>query len=127
METPDRPVDPEEGRRAAEEAEAAAAEAGAIGGRADESDIDPAQRPVVEAGGGYAEGFEQAEDELIERASHGEPAGDPVADAGGPEPETLRSQASYGDADAIEATEVVRDPEAGPDDPGAGPGIVGER
>jgi hypothetical protein len=31
-----------------------------------------AQRPVDEAGGGGSEGFEQAEQELIEHASHGD-------------------------------------------------------
>ena len=33
---------------------------------------DPAQEPVREAGGGEAEGFEEAERELIEHASHGD-------------------------------------------------------
>lgn len=57
------------------QAEQAAAEAAGIGGKAAEADedgLDPAQRPVVEAGGGEAEGFEQAEDVLIEHASHGD-------------------------------------------------------
>jgi hypothetical protein len=31
-----------------------------------------ADRAVIEAGGGEAEGFEQAEEELIEHASHGD-------------------------------------------------------
>ena len=115
-------------RRAAEEAEAAAVEAGSIGGRVDAAaDVDPAERPVREAGGGDAEGFEQAEEQLIERASHGDPPGDPLADQGGPEPEAERSTAAYGGADEVEATEVVRDPETGPEDPGEGPGIARER
>lgn len=33
---------------------------------------DPAMEPVYEAGGGEAEGFEMAEQELIEHASHGD-------------------------------------------------------
>jgi hypothetical protein len=33
---------------------------------------DPAMEPVREAGGGEAEGFEMAEEELIEHASHGD-------------------------------------------------------
>jgi hypothetical protein len=33
---------------------------------------DPAMQPVYEAGGGESEGFEMAEDELIEHASHGD-------------------------------------------------------
>ena len=62
---------------AAEETAKAAAEAGAIGGRpsagtAGEDEADEAQRPLVEAGEGEAEGFELAENELIEHASHGD-------------------------------------------------------
>ena len=55
-----------------EETDAAAAEAARIGGVAGDEDLDPAQRPVIEAGGGEAEGFEQAEEALIEHASHGD-------------------------------------------------------
>jgi hypothetical protein len=51
--------------------DAAAAEAGAIGGRAP-SGTDESLRPLEEAGEGEAEGFEQAEDLLIEHASHGD-------------------------------------------------------
>lgn len=62
---------------AREQADLAAAEAAAIGGRpssepASQEGPDEAARPVVEAGGGEAEGFEQAERELIEHASHGD-------------------------------------------------------
>ena len=128
MAAQERGLDPEEERRAMEEADAAAAEAGAIGGAVDEAgDLDPADRPVIEAGGGDAEGFELAEAQLIEHASHGDPGVDPLAEAGRPEPETEHSQAAYGGADEVEATEVVRDPDAGPEDPGAGPGIARER
>ena len=38
----------------------------------DAEERDPAQQPVTEAGGGEAEGFEEAERELIEHASHGD-------------------------------------------------------
>jgi hypothetical protein len=47
---------------------AAAYAAGAIGGRAGDEDVDPAQRPLQEAGEGEAEGFELAEEDLIEAA-----------------------------------------------------------
>jgi hypothetical protein len=57
---------------AREETEAAAAEAASIGGVAGDEDIDPADRPVQEAGGGVAEGFELAEADLIDHASHGD-------------------------------------------------------
>jgi hypothetical protein len=51
-----------------EEEAAAASAAGHIGGTAgDEDDFDPAMRAVYEAGGGVAEGFEQAEAELVDR------------------------------------------------------------
>lgn len=52
------------------EVEAARAEAAAIGGVAGDEDLDPAERPVLEAGGGVAEGFEQAEEALVEHATH---------------------------------------------------------
>src|SRR6185369_8389592 len=55
-----------------DETDAAAAEAARIGGVAGDEDLDPAQRPVIEAGGGEAEGFESAEEALIEHASHGD-------------------------------------------------------
>ena len=64
--------------RASEEAERAGAEAAAIGGEPsgepEPSDGGPseAERPLVQAGEGEAEGFEQSEQELIEHASHGD-------------------------------------------------------
>lgn len=55
------------------EAEEAASEAAQIGGRLPEEEgVDPAQRAVLEGGGGVAEGFELAEEDLIEHASHGD-------------------------------------------------------
>jgi len=69
-----KPDDQREGDRAERrEAEAAAAEAARIGGAgAQRGAGDPAWAPVKEAGGGEAEGFEQAEEALIEHASHGD-------------------------------------------------------
>lgn len=65
--------------RAQQEADKAAAEAAAIGGRTssdadpvDDAEADPAQRPLAEAGQGESEGFEEAERELIEHTSHGD-------------------------------------------------------
>ena len=43
------------------------------------------QRAVSEGGGGEAEGFELAEEELIEHASHGDSGPDPSNLAGKPE------------------------------------------
>lgn len=58
-----------------QEAERAAAEAARIGGRTSSEPppgepVDEAERPLAEAGEGEAEGFEQAEQELAEHASH---------------------------------------------------------
>lgn len=93
---PDRLSEPER-NRVDEEADAAAAEAASIGGRV-ETEGDPAWRAVEEGGGGYAEGFEQAEADLIESAEHGEGGHDRFA----PEPESDRSGAAYGDADSVD-------------------------
>ena len=83
-----------------EEEAAAAADASRIGGVAgDEDDFDPEMRAVYEAGGGEAEGFEQAEHDLIENAQHGGGHGDPLGDAFTPEAESDLSGADYGEAD----------------------------
>jgi hypothetical protein len=81
----------ENGKIEDRETDAAAAEAGAIGGRGSDEEFDPAERAVREGGGGEAEGFEDAERELIEHASHGDPAPDPTSlasdEVAHPEPE----------------------------------------
>jgi hypothetical protein len=90
-----------------EQEDAAAAEAGAIGGRREPGDEhDEAMRPLEEAGEGEAEGFEEAERELVEHASHGDPAPDPSAVAGEAEDEEAREGGvEYGDADHVESSE----------------------
>ncbi len=62
-----------------EQEEGAAAEAARIGGDPgaasyfeDGEAVDPAQIPLMEAGEGEAEGFEQSQEALIENASHGD-------------------------------------------------------
>lgn len=62
---------------ASEQADLAAAEAAGIGGTPNSEEEasdqqDEAQRPLAEAGQGESEGFEQAEEQLIEHASHGD-------------------------------------------------------
>lgn len=92
-----------------EEADAAAAEAARIGGVAGDEQLDPAQRPVVEAGGGEAEGFEQAESDLIEHASHGDlqSAHAILHDQGSPEEsDPLREN---GEADHEHSSELEQD------------------
>jgi hypothetical protein len=153
----------------AEQEALAAAEARAIGGApvSDETgtpdfDVDrpdPAYVPVEQAGGGQAEGFEQAEALLIEHAENppepeltadGFDLADPstdvdedVADAVAkdlsdldrgdgviaqpPDREALRASGESGEADEVHSSEATWDPEAGPDDPGRGPGLTFER
>lgn len=94
-------------RHEQDEIDAAAAEAAGIGGVAGDEDLDPAQRPVVEGGGGEAEGFEEAEAALIEHASHGDQqaAHAIIHDAGLPEDEG----AIGGEADHERSSEVPQD------------------
>ena len=89
-----------------EETAAAAAEAGQIGGTAGDEDLDPAERPLVEGGEGEAEGFELAEDDLIEHASHGDQhsARPPYYDAENVS-EDDRVGIEYGEADREETSE----------------------
>jgi hypothetical protein len=90
------------------ETEAAAEEAGEIGGREESDGVDPAERPVAEAGGGEAEGFEQSEEMLRDLAEHREPGGNPKYDRGDPETD---GSAAYGEADHEHSSEVEGEPE----------------
>jgi hypothetical protein len=84
---------------AAEEA-AAAAEARDIGGpRLDDAHGDEAFEAVAEAGGGESEGFELAEEQLIDNASHGDGRADPIGDAFTPEIESDERTVVDGEAD----------------------------
>jgi hypothetical protein len=116
----------EEDSRVREEEDAAAFEAGAIGGRSGDWDLPESERPLVEAGEGEAEGFEVAEQDLIEHASYQDGEGAPRLDQFEGEPEE-EDPAVYGEPDEEDSTEVVVDPELGEDDPGAGPGLTAER
>jgi hypothetical protein len=90
-------ADPQRDPIADEEAEAAAAEAAEIGGPAPDDPVDdPAERPLVEGGEGEAEGFELAEEELIDNAEHGDEKRFPNRDAGSPEEP---NDAEYGEPD----------------------------
>ena len=79
-----------------EEADAAAAEAGDVGGDAPIESDDPAQQPLIEAGQGESEGFELAEQRLVDIASHGDQHRFP--DSAVPPPEEPES-AERGEAD----------------------------
>lgn len=120
-------VDPD-AELVAEEESAAAAEAALIGGAAPASADDPAMEAVYQAGGGEQDGWEQAEADLIENATHGDGGANPLRDAFTPEVESDRSGAVYGEGDRLPSTEVRSDPDAGDDDPMAGdPNLSADR
>lgn len=121
METP-----PDE-RAARREADAAAEEAARIGGPGPEYEGDAESRPVEESGGGEAEGFEQAEHELVEQAENFDEHRSPRRDAFEGEEEADESTARYGEPDEVDPTEVTSDPLEGGNDPGAGPGLASDR
>jgi hypothetical protein len=108
--------DPDE-QLVAEEESAAAAEAARIGGVAPHDAPDPAMDPLYQAGGGEQEGFEAAERDLIENATHGDQTGNPLRDAFTPEVESDRSTAIYGESDELPSTEILHDPDEPGDDP----------
>lgn len=83
-------------------------------------------RAVEEAGGGESEGFEMAEEALVENAEYTSGEGIPRLEEYGDD-EAERDPATYGEPDQEDVTEVVRDPEEGDDDPGQGPGIAADR
>ena len=124
------PLDPDEDKRAAdaeeltdvpalepapadaavdEAAEEAAAEAGAIGGVTGQERLSDEERPLVEAGEGVAEGFEESEADLIEAASHGDPAGNPLEDRGQAEESRPEGATEYGEADREYSSEDTAD------------------
>jgi hypothetical protein len=87
----------------------AAAEARALGGPPEPEGlagtgerVNEAMRPVYEAGGGEAEGFELAELDLERNATHDDGAGYPERDAFSPERESDLSTVEYGEADEEE-------------------------
>lgn len=86
--------------------DAAAEEAGAIGGApsseppgTEDEPLDPAQAPLSEAGEGEGEGFELAEEELIEHASHGDEhsAGRIIQDASDQDEDPRQNDGAQGD------------------------------
>jgi hypothetical protein len=93
------------------EESAAAREAGAIGGRRPEyedEEGDPAseqERALIEGGEGVEEGFETAESDLRESASHGENRYDPEAEDFGDEESAGEGDAVSGEADEIDQPE----------------------
>jgi hypothetical protein len=92
---------PDDDALVAEEEAAAAAEARGIGGPRLHDAEDPAFEAAYEGGGGVAEGFEAAEEQLEENATHGDGRGDPIRDAMTPEVESDEETAVDGDADEV--------------------------
>ena len=88
------------------EVDAARAAASMIGGYAGDEHLDPTQRPLIEGGEGVAEGFELAEDDLIEAAETGE-GGDPEWQAFPPEREAGTGE--YAEADHEDSSELPDD------------------
>jgi hypothetical protein len=85
-----------EKQRVEEEVEAAATEAGQVGGTAPIESDDPAQQPLIESGQGESEGFELAEKRLQDIASHGDEHRFPDRDV---RPAEDREQVERGEAD----------------------------
>jgi hypothetical protein len=90
-----------------EEAEAAR-EAAKIGGRSGMEDVPEEERPLAEAGEGESEGFEQAEKQLEERATHEDDRGGPLRDRPDPEEPGGRT-GSHGEGDRVDSTETELD------------------
>jgi hypothetical protein len=89
------------------EVDDAADEAARIGGRAGDEYLDPAERPLVEAGEGVAEGFELAEADLIEAAETAAGWADPRWNAFTTEVESRESRAEYSEADHEDSSELL--------------------
>jgi hypothetical protein len=89
----------------AEQERAAAEEAIASGGGPVSEEADESERALSEAGQGESEGFELAEEELIENASHEESATpDPTHLQGMPEDD--RTGSEYAEADTEESEDA---------------------
>ncbi len=104
-----------------EEEDAAAAEAGSIGGRRPEYEdeegdpVDEATRPMIESGEGVEEGFETAESDLREAATHGENRYDPSTQDFGDDETAGDADVESGEADEVEVPDGPTD-QADPDD-----------
>ncbi len=117
---PDSEAPPTDDVFVAQEEAAAAAEAAGIGGRVAPDAGDPALDPVYQAGGGEQDGWEEAEQELIENATHGDGRGDPERDAFSPELEADRATVIYGEDDHVTSSELTEDTDTGSEDPDTG-------
>ena len=90
------------------EEDAAAREAGRIGGDVHYDDVDEAHRPLTEGGEGVSEGYELAEEDHRRNAEHDDGEGNPLRDA--PDTEPKPDGQTYGEADHVHATGDEDDP-----------------
>jgi hypothetical protein len=97
---------PDDERFVEDEEEAAAAEAGHIGGDKPDYGTDEAHRAAAESGEGEQEGFELAEQDLVEEASHGDGGRDPAADVIDEDAGAERADSVYGEADEEEEPDL---------------------
>lgn len=93
-----------------EEVEKASEEAGEIGGHTPSESLPSAEQAPTESGGGQAEGFELAEQQLQESASHGDTSGrHPLGDRFPEEEEDPREHTIHGEADRADSSETHED------------------
>lgn len=76
-----------------------------VDGAQSDEPLDPAMIPVIEAGGGVSEGFEQAEALLVDHASEGRLDGTQRILDDAFEPEAEPDEAVYGEADEEDVSE----------------------
>ena len=88
-----------------QEAEAAR-EAAAIGGDPGGYGVDESERALAEAGQGEAEGFELAEQQLVENASHEADSNPDPSHMAGREEASDPTAQSYGEADDVEQEDL---------------------
>lgn len=76
-----------------------------VDGAQSDEPLDPAMAPVIEAGGGVAEGFEQSEALLVDHASEGPDDGTERILEDAFEPEAEEDRGVYGEADEEDVSE----------------------
>jgi hypothetical protein len=80
-----------------------------VDGAYSDEPLDPAMIPVIEAGGGVAEGFEQSEALLVDNASEGDDDGTSRILADEFDEEAEPDRAVYGEADRERSSESEED------------------
>lgn len=103
---PPLPPKPAAAQAADEGTEAAGAEAAEVGGHTPSEDLPPEERAVIESGGGQAEGFELAEQQLQDSASHRETSGHPLGDRFPAEEQDPEAHTIHGEADEVDSSET---------------------